>query len=474
MIRTAGTVDLDILRRDLRDGVAAGGLRPIGIRELTIRGGALEELVPAIRRLVPAGAEIVVLVDSTPMRRGKADLKRHVHALLEREFPVRIEVLGGDRPELHADEAASAEADRAIAGAGCVVTVGSGTITDIGKDASHRAGGIPFVVVQTAVSVNAFSDDMAVLLRNGVKRTVPSRWPDALIVDLETIADAPPDMNRAGFGELITMFTAPVDWYLASAIGMDAGYDARVVGLFRERGDQLLAMAAGVAEHRHEALAELAGLMTLSGIAMGVAGRTAPYSGMEHTVSHMLDMAAEAAGRPLAFHGAQVGAAAVVVSIAWRRFLDRFEPAMLRADSTYPSAARMAPLVRAAFRDLDPTGRVGEECWSDYEKKLDRWAARRMDVEQFIRDWPDHRSRIEALLGAPTAIAGALQAAGAPARFRDLQPPAAETTVRWGLEHCHLMRNRFTLADLAFLTGLWDSAAVTDVLSDAAALGAGL
>lgn len=427
-----------------------------------------------IGRLAAPGAEVVVLVDATPMRRGDADLKSHVRSLLEAHFPVRMEVLGRDRPELHADESASAEADRAIAGAGCVVTVGSGTITDIGKDASHRAGGIPFVVVQTAVSVNAFSDDMAVLLRNGVKRTVPSRWPDALIVDLETIADAPPDMNRAGFGELISMFTAPADWYLASAIGMDEGYNARVVQLTRERGDDMLATAPGVAEHRHEALAELAGLMTLSGIAMGVAGRTAPFSGMEHTVSHMLDMAAEAAGRPLAFHGAQVGAAAVVVAIAWRRFLERFDPVMLRAASTCPSAARMEPLVRAAFRDLDPSGRMGDECWSDYAKKLDRWAARRPDVERFIRDWPEHRRRIEALLGAPSAIADALREAGSPARFRDLQPPADAATVRWALEHCHLMRNRFTLADLAFLTGLWNGAAVEDVLAEAAGLGVGL
>ena len=40
------------------------------------------------------------------------------------------------------------------------------------------------MVVQTAASVNAFSDDMAVLLKAGAKRTVPSRWPDALLVDL--------------------------------------------------------------------------------------------------------------------------------------------------------------------------------------------------------------------------------------------------------------------------------------------------
>lgn len=474
MTEAIAPVDLELLRRVLGDGSSGAGLHPIGLRQVTIGSGALEELVPTILRLVSPGAQVVVLVDATPMRRGDQDVKLQVRSLLEAQFTVRVEVLGRDRPELHADEAASAEADRAIAGAGCVVTVGSGTITDLGKDASHRAGGIPFVVVQTAVSVNAFSDNMAVLLRNGVKRTVPSRWPDALIVDIETIADAPPDMNRAGFGELIAMFTAPADWYLASALGMDDGYDARVVRLFRERGDQLLATAQGVAQHRPEALSELAALMTLSGIAMGVAGRTAPFSGMEHTVSHMFDMAAEEAGRPLAFHGAQVGAAAVVVAIAWRRILQRFDPAMLRSPSTYPSVAQMEPRVLSAFRDLDPTGRVAAECWRDYAQKLDRWTTRRPHAEQFIRDWPEHRDRIEALLAAPVAIAEALRQAGAPVRFGDLQPPVGEATVRWALEYCHLMRNRFTIADLAFMTGLWNGAAVDEVLLDAEALGVGL
>lgn len=467
-------VDLDALRRDLRDGPSGGGLHPIGIHELTIGSGALDELVPAILRLVPAGTDVVVLVDGTPMRRGDRDLKLLVRSLLEVQFPVRVEVLGRDRPELHADEAASEEADRAILGAGCVVTVGSGTITDLGKDATYRAGGTPFVAVQTAVSVNAFSDDMAVLLRNGVKRTMPSRWPDALVVDLETIADAPPDMNRAGFGELISLFTAPADWYLASVLGMGDRYDARVVALFRERGDRLLANAVGVAEHRPEALAELAGLMTVTGIAMGVAGRTAPLSGMEHTVSHMLDMAAGRDGRPLAFHGAQVGVAAAVVAIAWSRFLERFDPTTLLSASSYPSVAEMEPRVVAAFQGLDPTGRVGAECWADYAQKLERWTGRRSQAEDVVRDWPDHRRQIEALLGSPTAIATGLREAHSPARFRDLRPPADAVTARWALENCHLMRNRFTVADLAYLTGLWNGAAVDDVLASAAAMGVGL
>jgi glycerol-1-phosphate dehydrogenase [NAD(P)+] len=50
--------------------------------------------------------------------------------------------------------------------------------------------------------------------------------------------------------------------------------------------------------------------------ALGVAGSTAPYSGTEHLVSHLLDMSAVQLDRPFAFHGAQVGVATVPVAAA--------------------------------------------------------------------------------------------------------------------------------------------------------------
>jgi glycerol-1-phosphate dehydrogenase [NAD(P)+] len=46
--------------------------------------------------------------------------------------------------------------------------------------------------------------------------------------------------------------------------------------------------------------------------------------------------------------------------------------------------------------------------------------------------------------------------------------------VRWALLNCHLMRDRFTVADLATFGNLWDEAAVDAALAEAAALGGGL
>ena len=476
-------LDLDALRRAFLGGddrIAASRRRPIGLTEVVIADDALDRLpasVDAARRPGP----IVVLVDATPMRRGGVDLKPDVVARLTTALPgadVRLHILGSREAQLHTDEAALAEADIAIEGTGCVVSVGSGTVTDIAKDATFRAG-IPLVVVQTAVSVNAFSDDMAVLLRRGVKRTVPSRWPDALIVDLEVIASAPPVMNRAGFGELMGMFTAPADWYLASVVGADDSYDAEIVRIYRDGGDRLLAQAPGVAAARSDALAELALQMTLTGIAMGVAGRTAPLSGTEHTISHLLDMAAARDGRGLAFHGSQVGVAAVLVAIAWSRLLRDFEPARLTSDASFGTVDRLQTRVASAFDPLDPTGAATAECWSDYRRKVERWNGSRAHLGTVAEAWPRHRAVLAGLVASPASIVEGLRAAGAPTRFSELEPAMPADVARWAVASCHLMRDRFTLADLANLTlatgpGGWDEAFADELLAEAAELGAGL
>lgn len=454
--------DLDGLRRRLADD-ATGRRRPIGLGAVRIGPDALRHLaddVASVRRDGP----VVIVVDETPIRRAGRDLKADVRALLAERFPTTTTILRARGGELHADADALAQADAGIAGAGCVVSVGSGTVTDVAKDASMRAGDIPFVVVQTAVSVNAFSDDMAVLLRDGVKRTVPSRWPDVLIVDLGVIAEAPPAMNRAGFGELCSMFTAPADWYLASAVGLDT-YDPGVVALFRDGAEAMLEVAERMAVNDAEMLAELAGRMTLTGMAMGVAGRTAPLSGTEHLLSHLLDMAAGAANRPLAFHGAQVGVASVLAATIWTDTLDRLDPIALTRDAAFPAPDAIERRVRAAFEPLDPSGRMADECWRDVGRKLARWRGARSSVEAFAAEWEGHRNALRALVTGPDVLAHALTRAGAPARIAELDPPAPESTVRWALHALPLMRDRFTVADLRLFVGDWDDATVDDLLA---------
>jgi glycerol-1-phosphate dehydrogenase [NAD(P)+] len=451
---------LGVLREALKVADPKGRLLPIGISRIEIGPEALG-LLPEVVSELTQGKRVSLVVDATPMSRDGENLKELAVRLLDESFELERCMLGSRRAQLHADEEALSEAEALVAGADCVVVVGSGTITDICKEATRRNGSPPLVVVQTAASVNAFSDDVSVLLKSGTKRTVPSRWPDALLVDLPTLASAPTDMNLAGFGDLISMWTAPADWYLASVVGMDDSYHPAPVAMLYEQGRELLDAAAALRRGEPEALDRLARVLTLSGITLGIAGKTAPLSGTEHLVSHLIDMAAEQAGNPVAFHGAQVAVATVPVAAAWEITLAELDPSTMDLDCLFPDESTMGPVVRGAFAGIDPSGRVGEECWSDYAKKLSGWRGARPELESFLAGWPAERDRLRELVPPTEECVEALVTAGLPLRFEELPTPIPEEQARWAFANAHLMRNRFSSADL-FQYLDWFDEAFTD------------
>lgn len=442
----------------------------VGIGEVFIAVGALNELRGALKTL-PTHAMITVLTDESVILTARGtDLKSSVLERLDGLGQVMVVVLKGD---VHADEETVRTATEGCSTADVVVTVGSGTLCDIGKVA---AVGRPHVVVQSAASVNGFADDQSVLLISGVKRTTHSSWPHTLVIDTDVLTGAPVALNRSGLGDMISMFTAPADWYLASLVGMDHGWSLDSATMTRRYGDELRSIARGVGEADPVALETLARFVTLSGLSMGVAGQTSPSSGMEHTVSHLLDMAHSSRGTDTALHGAQVGVATVVVAILWRRMVERIANGTIGA-LVLPEPVDAEHAVRAAFDWMDETGATSDECWTDYSKKLahlrsiDATALMRSIVNTWARN---HNPTVSSLLEAPGRIVRALAEAGAPTRFSELNSSGESDDVLWAIRNCHLMRNRFTIADLAFLTGSWTEEEIRSVLDEARGLGAGL
>ena len=460
-------LDIAALAGDLREAGVAG---EIGLRHLEMGHGALERL-PALARLLSPDASagpVVVLGDGVPKMRGGQDATDLALRLLSGDGEVRHAVVRAHGTRLHADPATLDSAASQAAGARCLVTVGSGTMADVGKAVSARLGGVPHVVVQTALSVNGFADDQSVLLLEGVKRTTPSRWPDALVADTGILAEAPLELNLAGVGDLAAMFTAPADWLLAFRLGMGDGYSEPLVGMVRRHGDAVLHAAPGLRRRDPRAIETVAKVLTLSGISMGLAGTTAPASGMEHTVSHLVEMAMNVRGHDAAFHGAQVGAATVLASVAWKRV--RRMIAAGSPELRFPSEGEMEGRVRAAFDRIDPSRAMGEECWRLYRRKLARWNSLRPAIA--ATDWAFLDHALSPLLVEPAGLASALARSGAPAGFEEMEPSIEAGTVRWALANCHLMRDRFTVADLAFFLGAWEPADVEAVMSEALAMGA--
>src|SRR6266705_2781940 len=441
-----------------------GQLRSIDIDEILIGPGVLLDLPFVLQRAgVTPGSKVLMVVDETPMLREDVDLKRFVRDLLY--------VAGYDETTCHLenDEYGLVHAEfQDVEGVlwglkpGTVlIALGSGTVTDIAKHAAYlfdqqhpEQPPMVYICCPTANSVTAYAANMAVLLKDGVKRTLPSRYPTAIISDLRVLASAPKAMTLAGLGDCCARFVAYGDWYLASALGMVALYSEVPLALLAKLDVILLEHAASIAERSYAGEAVVARALLLAGIAQSIVNMSAPISGTEHVTSHVLDMIADHHRRGLALHGAQVGVATISAARLYQHFLSSFEPEEVDFDSCYPDDAVLQARMVRLFVKIDASGAMARECWSDYSKKLKLWRQNRRRFEQFCGDWRAvHRPKLSSLVCSPEIVATILAQAGAPLVPQDLEPPISQVEYDFALEHGHFIRVRFVLGDLLYFLG---------------------
>ena len=434
------------------------------IRDMVFESGALWRM-PDL--LLQGGMRpdqpLLVVMDRTLMKREDRDLKELVLEILkDKGWEVEVIWLEPDSTgQVHADFAQINSVKARLQKDASVLSVGSGTVTDVAKHACHvyqQEQGIPplpFVVYQTANSVSAYTSNMAPIFVDGVKRTLPSRYPDILICDLETLRDAPRAMTVAGVGDLLAAFGSYADWWLAYRLGLDKTYTEFAQILMGPLDEIFLEHAEGLQKGTLESTAVLAKLIALGGLAMSLSHATAPLSGYEHVISHVLDLVAGQKGRPLAQHGTQVALATLLTIAAYGVFFDEFEPAEVNLENCYPTPAQMKARIETAFAPLDPTGRVAAECWSDYKVKLEAWHAQRADFENALRDWPHIQTRLRSLVKQPDVASRILHAITSPVDFEGLTPAPTEAEVQFAFRNAPLIRHRFTLGDL-FVFLNWD------------------
>jgi glycerol-1-phosphate dehydrogenase [NAD(P)+] len=223
--------------------------------------------------------------------------------------------------------------------------------------------------------------------------------------------------------------------------------------------DLLLQNAEAVQSGTLEAMALLAKLITLGGLAMSLTHATTPLSGYEHVISHTLDLQNEAADKPLVLHGIQVALTTVLGCAAYQIFLRRFRPDPALMEKCYPPAEQMHDLILRTFHPLDAHDRVGEECWSDYRLKLEKWYASKAKLLELIQDWDSIQHELAKRTRTPQQIREIFALAGGPRGFRETQPPLDEETVRFAFLNAPLIRKRLTIGDLFLFFG-WDRQAL--------------
>ena len=439
-------------------------LRPIEIAEILIDVDALLQLPAIVHRAgVADGATTLLVMDTVPMYRGEQELKPFVQALL-RDAGYMVETcwLEGDQYGLvHANFAQVQRVRAALKPGMALVALGSGTVTDIAKHAAflydqEQQGqrSTVYICCQTANSVTAFAANMAVLLKDGVKRTIPSRYPTAIISDLSVLASAPKAMTEAGLGDCCARFVACGDWYLASVLGLVDFYSEVPLALLANLEEVLTAYAASIGERTYEGEAVVARALLLAGIAQSIVNMSTPISGTEHVISHVLDMIAVHYQRGLALHGAQVGVATLTASHLYHHFLETFDPRTLNLDSCYPTDETMQSHIQHLFAHIDPTGAMAQECWRDYSTKLSLWRQNRPRFAQFCARWQhEHRPKLASLVSSPVTVRTILEQAGAPLTPQELAPPISQEEYDFAVHNGHFIRQRFVLGDLLYFLG---------------------
>ncbi len=209
-----------------------------------------------------------------------------------------------------------------------VVAIGSGTINDIGKILAMVTG-LPYIIVGTAPSMDGFASNTSSMISDGVKVTLQSVCPVAVLADLDIVCHAPKKMLQAGLGDMLAKYISICEWRISNLINGEY-YCEEVASLVRRSLNRCVQSVEGLKNRDSKAIENVIEGLILSGIAMGFAGISRPASGVEHYFSHVWDMRSLEFQTNSDLHGIQVGIGTVLALKIYSRAI-QIKPDKARA-----------------------------------------------------------------------------------------------------------------------------------------------
>lgn len=329
-----------------------------------------------------------------------------------------------------------------------LLAVGTGTITDITRFCAHRTGR-PFLSMPTAPSVDGFTSPSCSLSIKRVKTTVPAKPPQAIFADLDVLRSAPRAMIAAGFGDILGKTIALADWKLGHLV-WDEPYSEKIAARVRKTWESTMAEAEAIGAGEPAAIHRLMDGLSDSGLCMLAFGNSRPAAGIEHYMSHFLEMKLLREGRPAVLHGAKVALCSVYAAEQYElvKGIDRVRAEQMLRDSRLQDREKDVQTIRRAFPDIaekvivemSPFLNLTEE---EYEN-LKAW---------ILRHWDEIHELAQQV---PTAeeLRALIRAAGGAVTPEELG--LSQEELREALAWAHFFRNRFSVTKLVRILGLVD------------------
>lgn len=412
--------------------------------EYHIEAGAIAKVPAAFSNSFSGSVPLLVADNNTWTAGGRAvgaafkQVGQHVDVLVF-----------DDIGRVHADNAHVAQVKQALGDPSrCAIAVGSGTINDIVKLASHQMGK-PYMVVPTAPSVDGYTSVGSAMTIGSFKRTIYCPPPRVVMADPEILCNAPDGMIASGFGDLAGKITAGLDWIVADELGLEP-VDAHAWNLVQGPLLARLELARALSCRDPAAIVSLFNGLVDSGLAMAAYKDSRPASGTEHLLSHVWEMSGLSVGGDEISHGCKV-AFGTLVATALASFLVSLGKEDLESSmdanpgmiwpATVDRIRALCPAIPAVEESLE-TAKSKHLDGSVLEERrrliLGRWeplCARiqeRMTTMEQLRTW-------FAVVGCPT---------------EPVEIGLGRALLHTSVLHAQLIRTRYTLLDLAHETGV--------------------
>ena len=188
-----------------------------------------------------------------------------------------------------------------------LIGVGSGKSIDVAKLAATQLD-LPFISVPTAASHDGIVSSRASIHDKGKKASIEVNAPMAVVADTSIITKAPYRLLAAGCGDIISNYTAILDWELAHRLRNEP-FSEYAAALSKMTAQILMDCPEDIKPDLESSVRIVVKALVSSGVAMSIAGSSRPASGSEHMFSHALDMVAP----DPALHGEQCGVGTIMM-----------------------------------------------------------------------------------------------------------------------------------------------------------------
>lgn len=295
-----------------------------------------------------------------------------------------------------------------------IVGVGSGVINDIGKILS-KLSGKPYIIVGTAPSMDGYASASSSMTRDGLKISLPSRSADVIVGDTDILCGSPLHMMKAGLGDMIAKYVSICEWRISNLITGEY-YCEEVAKLIRSALKRCTDNAQGLLRREEQAVQAVFEGLVIGGVAMNYAGLSRPASGVEHYISHVLDMRAVEFGTPMDLHGIQCAIGTLIAARAYEK-LKTITPNREKALAHAASFSYEA--WQQTLRQLLGKGAESMIALEEREGKYDV-AAHRERLEVILQNWDEILRIIDEEVPSAETLSALLDTIDAPKTLQEI------------------------------------------------------